>query len=158
MPARSPLCHQTKIKMETGIISRRLNGTTGSTKKNPTLLVVDDEPALRLLLNEFFKDKFKVQTMNDGQSCLGYLERETPEALILDLNMPDMSGLDVIKKIRSNPEFFDLAIIVLSGAESSIDRINCLEAGADDFVVKPFNPRELSARIKAISRRMHRIL
>lgn len=137
---------------------RRVNSANVKTKKNPTLLVVDDEPALRLLLNEFFKDKFKVQTLNDGQSCLNFLERDRPEALVLDLNMPDMSGLDVIKKIRSNPDFFDLAIIVLSGAESSVDRINCLEAGADDFMIKPFNPRELSARIKAIFRRTHRII
>lgn len=125
-----------------------------SKTKLPTLLIVDDEPAIRLLLNEFLQKKFNITTLNDGSSCLKYLAGSEPNVLIIDLNMPDISGLQVIKEIRANPNWNRLAIIVLSGEESSKDRINCLRAGADDYVVKPFNPQELDARVDAILRRI----
>lgn len=126
-----------------------------SKNKMPILLIVDDEPALRLLLNQFFQKNFNIVTLDGGFACLKYLEeKDEPQVLIIDLNMPDMSGVDVIKKIRSNPNWDKLAILVLSSAESSKDRINCLNSGADDFVIKPFNPEELNARINAILRRI----
>ena len=126
-----------------------------SKNKMPILLIVDDEPALRLLLNQFFQKNFNIVTLEGGFACLKYLEeKDEPQVLIIDLNMPDMSGVDVIKKIRSNSKWDKLAILVLSSAESSKDRINCLNSGADDFVIKPFNPEELNARINAILRRI----
>jgi len=135
---------------------RESQATYGATKsKMPTLVVVDDEPALRLLLNEFFQKRFKVVTLEGGTECISYLQRSEPEVLILDLNMPGLSGLEVIRKIRKEANLQRVAIIILSSAESSVDRINCLEAGADDFVLKPFNPRELDARINAILRRIN---
>jgi len=119
------------------------------------LVIVDDEPAIRLLLNEFLQKKFKITTLNGGVSAIQHFEKNVePDVLIIDLNMPDMSGLEVIQKIRKNPDWKRVAIIVLSGEESSKDRINCLRAGADDYVVKPFNPQELDARIDAILRRI----
>lgn len=125
-----------------------------SKSKLPILLIVDDEPALRLLLNEFFKKQFTIIALEGGKACLQYLEdREEPQVLIIDLNMPDLSGIEVIKRLRSNPKWDRLAVIVLSSAESSKDRITCLRAGADDFVIKPFNPAELDARVHAILRR-----
>lgn len=133
----------------------RIRAHHGTRLMEHTLLIVDDEPALRLLLNEFLKKEFNIITLNDGASCLQFVERSIPEVIILDLNMPDMNGLEVIKKLRSDRLFDRIALIVLSGAENSVDRINCLEAGADDFVIKPFNPRELSARINAILRRIN---
>ncbi|MBS1509002.1 MAG: response regulator transcription factor [Bacteroidetes bacterium] len=126
-----------------------------SKNKMPILLIVDDEPALRLLLNQFFQKNFTIVTLEGGFACLKYLEeKDEPQVLIIDLNMPDMSGVEVIKKIRSNSKWDKLAILVLSSAESSKDRINCLNSGADDFVIKPFNPEELNARINAILRRI----
>lgn len=134
---------------------KRLSPLRPSTSKLPTLIVADDEPALRILLTQFFQNSFIVETVDGGQVCLDYLENDEAAVVILDLNMPDMSGLEVIKKVRQNPKLDRVAIIMLSSAESSNDRIQCLNAGADDFVVKPFNPRELEARINAILRRIN---
>jgi len=125
--------------------------------KLPILLIVDDEPALRLLLTQFFQNQFRIITLDGGHACLKYLEeKDEPDVMITDLNMPDMAGIDLIKKIRTTTKWDYLAIVVLSSAESSKDRIECLRAGADDFVVKPFNPNELDARIGAIMRRLKR--
>ena len=121
--------------------------------KLPTLLIVDDEPAIRLLLNEFLQRKFRITTLNGGFACLQHLQETEPDVLIIDLNMPDISGLEVIRRIRANSSWNRIAIIVLSAEESSKDRISCLRAGADDYIVKPFNPQELDARIEAILRR-----
>ncbi len=120
----------------------------------PTMLIVDDEPALRMLLKEFFKKKFNSVALEDGLACIPYLEKNTlPLLMILDLEMPGMGGLDVIKKVRGKSDWNSIIIVVLSSKESSKDRIACLRAGADDYIVKPFNPEELDARIQAILRR-----
>jgi DNA-binding response OmpR family regulator len=74
--------------------------------------------------------------------------------IVMDLNMPGMDGLQTVKRIRQNPLWNKIAIIMLSGAENSATRIECLKAGADDFVVKPFNPEEIRVRIHAILRRI----
>jgi DNA-binding response OmpR family regulator len=123
-------------------------------KKKSTVAIVDDEPALRLLLNEYFHKHYTVITLSNGKECLEFVYRAEPEILVIDLNMPDMTGLEVIEVIRKKRVFDRMAIVVLSGEESSLERIKCLEAGADDFVVKPFNPRELHARINSIRRRI----
>jgi len=118
-------------------------------KTKQTILVVDDEKALRLLLGEFFKKQYEVVPLENGNACLAWLANsDTPAAIILDLMMPDINGMDVIKWIRQNPECNNIAIIVLSSKESSTDRIAALKAGADDFLVKPFNPEELLVRIQ----------
>jgi len=126
-----------------------------SKNKLPSLVIVDDEPVIRLLLNEFLQKKFKIHTLNGGLECLHYLEEnDLTKILIIDLNMPDISGLEVITILRSNKKWAKLAIIVLSAEESSKDRIRCLNAGADDYMLKPFNPQELDARIYSILRRI----
>ena len=119
------------------------------------LLVVDDEPAIRLLLQQFFKNRFDVVPLDGGTQAVAWLEAHTtPPSIILDLSMPDMSGMEVIKIVRASAVHKGAPIIVLSSKESSADRIACLRAGADDYVVKPFNPEELDARIHAILRRI----
>jgi DNA-binding response OmpR family regulator len=126
-----------------------------SSETLPTLLIVDDEPALRLLLNEFFKKTFQIVTLKDGLECMSYLQSHSmPLVAIVDLEMPGMGGLEVIKNVRANPQWNALIIIILSSRESSKDRIACLRGGADDYLVKPFNPDELDARIQAIFRRV----
>jgi DNA-binding response OmpR family regulator len=123
----------------------------------PQLLIVDDEKALRLLLKEIFKKKFEVISLEGGKACLTFLKvNPLPKVVVLDLMMPDLSGMEVIKEIRANANWEDLAIIILSAKESSIDRIAALKAGADDFLVKPFNPEELTVRIETILRRINR--
>jgi DNA-binding response OmpR family regulator len=121
----------------------------------PALLIVDDEPALRLLMTEFFKERFHTITLKDGLECISYIQNNVlPSVAIVDLEMPGMGGMEVIKKVRLKPEWNTLVIIVVSSRESSKDRISCLRAGADDYVVKPFNPEELDARIATIMRRI----
>jgi DNA-binding response OmpR family regulator len=124
-----------------------------TTKLN--LLIADDEPALTLLLKEFFKKDFETASVLNGEECLKRLENApAPEVIVMDLNMPGMDGLQTVKRIRQNPLWNKIAIIMLSGAENSATRIECLKAGADDFVVKPFNPEEIRVRIHAILRRI----
>jgi DNA-binding response OmpR family regulator len=120
-----------------------------------TLLIVDDEPAIRLLLKQFFGKKYTIVTHDNGKQAVEWLSgtNEIP-VMILDLNMPEMSGIEVIKHVRASAVHRTSPLIVLSSKESSADRIACLRAGADDYVVKPFNPEELDARIDAILRRV----
>lgn len=123
------------------------------------LIILDDEPALRLILKEYFKSSFNVVVLEDGSSLLKFLKQNPlPSVIVVDLAMPDMSGLDVIKEIRGNGHYDSLAIIVLSGKTESKERVECLNAGADDFMIKPFNPEELRARIHAILRRINKSL
>jgi DNA-binding response OmpR family regulator len=120
-----------------------------------SLLIADDEPALILLLKEFFKKDFETASVSNGEECLKRLENSpAPEVIVMDLNMPGLDGLQTVKRIRQNPLWNKIAIIMLSGAENSATRIECLKAGADDFVVKPFNPEEIRVRIHAILRRV----
>lgn len=119
------------------------------------LLMVDDEPTLMRLLTEFFKKDFETSGVPDGEACLEKLENGLlPDVIIMDLNMPGLDGLQTIKMIRQNPLWRKIAIIMLSATENSTTRIACLKAGADDFVVKPFNPEEIRVRIHAILRRI----
>lgn len=119
------------------------------------LLIVDDEPAIRMLLEQYFKKKYDVVLLDGGKQAVQWLDSNTDSpVIILDLNMPEVSGSDVIKKVRASAQHQKAPIIVLSAQESSADRIKCLRAGADDYVVKPFNPEELDARIDAILRRV----
>ena len=121
------------------------------------LVIIDDEPALRLILKEYFKTTFNVFVLENGNALLEFLENNPlPSAIVIDLLMPDMSGLEVIRKIKSHDKYEALAIIVLSGKTESKERIDCLNEGADDFMIKPFNPEELRARINAILRRINR--
>ena len=118
-------------------------------KTKQPLLIVDDEKALRLLLGEFLKKQYDVVPLENGTACLAWLNNSTqPAAIVLDLMMPDIGGMEVIKTIRQNAAWNNIAIIVLSSKESSTDRIAALKAGADDFLVKPFNPEELMVRIQ----------
>ncbi|MCZ8216696.1 MAG: response regulator transcription factor [Cyclobacteriaceae bacterium] len=119
------------------------------------LLMVDDEPTLTRLLTEFFKKDFETSDVTDGEACLQKLENGfVPDVIIMDLNMPGLNGQETVRRIRQNPAWRKIAIIMLSATENSTTRIACLKAGADDFVVKPFNPEEIRVRIHAILRRI----
>ncbi|MEI7907119.1 MAG: response regulator transcription factor [Bacteroidota bacterium] len=120
-----------------------------------TLLIVDDEPAIRLLLKQFFMKRYNVILLDGGKQAVEWLDANTAvPVIVLDLNMPEIGGFEVIKKVRASAHHSAAPLIVLSSKESSADRIACLRAGADDYVVKPFNPEELDARIDAILRRV----
>lgn len=116
------------------------------------VLVVDDEPQiLRALRINLHARRFDVIVAADGASALEAAREQRPDLLVLDLGLPDMDGVDIIRSVRT---WSDVPIIVLSGRAGSNDKIVALNCGADDYVTKPFNIEELFARIKAVSRRL----
>jgi DNA-binding response OmpR family regulator len=120
-----------------------------------TILIIDDEDMVRSFLEHYFKKHFNVVSKPDGATALEYLLNENEvHAIVADLNMPIMNGLDFIKAVRNQKKLAMLPIIVLSGNEKSVSKITALNLGADDYVVKPFNPEEILARLNSIFRRM----
>jgi len=116
-----------------------------------TILVVDDDPHIRqLLVFALTKAGLKVREASDGEQALASIDAQAPDLVVLDINMPKMSGLDVCRSIRSQG---DLPILFLSSRDDEIDRILGIELGGDDYVTKPFSPREVTARVQAILRR-----
>jgi len=121
------------------------------------ILVVDDEPDLLELVRVNLRQAgFQVETAATGREALDLLRRSPPDLLLLDLMLPDISGTDICRQVRADPERADVPIIMLTARADEIDRVVGLELGADDYVTKPFNPRELVARVKAILRRTRR--
>lgn len=119
------------------------------------VLVIDDEPSTRKILEHFLSKEFDVTLKNDGMEGMRWVESENDiDFIIVDLNMPNLNGKEFIKVIRSSNLYCDLPIIILSGTDESKERIECLNLGADDFMLKPFNPMEVHAKIKAILRRI----
>jgi DNA-binding response OmpR family regulator len=115
------------------------------------ILVVDDDPDLReLLIGYLAREGFTVSGAEDGRAMDGALAQSTPDLVLLDLMLPGEDGLSIARRLRQTTA---LPIIMLSARGDDIDRIVGLEVGADDYVAKPFNPRELLARIRAVLRR-----
>ena len=114
------------------------------------LAIIDDDPEIRKLLDQYLtKNGFEVDAFNDGESFLEANETKF-SLIILDIGLPGIDGLEVCRKIRQNS---NIPIIMLTAASDDLDRILGLELGSDDYMGKPFNPRELLARIKALLRR-----
>jgi two-component system, OmpR family, alkaline phosphatase synthesis response regulator PhoP len=121
------------------------------------ILLVDDEPSIVQLARMYLeRENFRVESTGDGEAALEAVGRLSPQLVVLDVMLPKLNGLDVCRRLRSenNP----VAIIMLTARDEDIDKILGLELGADDYLTKPFNPRELVARIKAILRRADRAL
>jgi DNA-binding response OmpR family regulator len=115
------------------------------------VLIIDDDQKLCELLSEYLKENgFHVFCVHDGLSVLHTLSRELPDMVILDIMLPGKDGLEVLREIRKDHA---LPVIMLTAKGEDTDRIVGLELGADDYLAKPFNPRELLARIKAVLRR-----
>ena len=119
-----------------------------------TILVVDDEPEIVRFVRAYLEDAgYRVVTADDGQQALFVARHEKPDLVILDLLMPGMDGWDFIRRYRRER---DTPVIMLTARVEETDQVVGLELGADDYVTKPFNPRELVARVKAILRRIRR--
>ncbi|HEX7591335.1 MAG TPA: response regulator transcription factor [Candidatus Limnocylindrales bacterium] len=119
-----------------------------------TVLVVDDETRIVELARDYLEHAgFAVITATDGPSALTAVRVRKPDLLVLDLGLPGMDGLDVARTIRRDST---LPIIMLTARDDELDRVLGLEIGADDYVTKPFSPRELVARVRAIMRRVDR--
>ena len=115
------------------------------------ILLVDDEPRVREVVAAYLlRDGYRVQTAADGDSAIRYLAEFKPDLVVLDLMLPMVSGFDVLREIRRNG---DLPVILLTARAEEVDRVSGLELGADDYVVKPFSPRELVARVRSVLRR-----
>ena len=119
---------------------------------NELILVVDDQPKIVTLARDFLEQGgFRVTTAGDGRTAIEITRRERPDFIVLDLRLPDMDGLDVCRAIRAESQ---VPILMLTARVEEADRLVGLELGADDYVTKPFSPRELVARVRAILRRV----
>ena len=117
----------------------------------PTLLVIDDEPQIRRLLRVTLEGGgYRVRESDTGLLGLQEIAHQAPDGVILDLGLPDLDGTEIIKRLR---EWSRVPVLVLSVREGEDDKITALDAGADDYLTKPFNGRELLARVRAILRR-----
>ena len=117
-----------------------------------TILVVDDEPKITQLVRDYLERAgFGVHAAGDGKSALGLARSEKPDLVILDLGLPQMDGLDVTRELR---KFSNVPIIVLTARSEESDKLIGLELGADDYITKPFSPKELVARVRVVLRRV----
>ncbi len=121
-----------------------------------SVLVVEDEEDIRELVRfNLEREGFSVVAAEDGERALSALRKKRPALVILDLMLPGMSGLDVCRRIRSDTAVATLPIVILTAKAGEADRIVGLELGADDYITKPFSPRELVARVRAVMRRAY---
>ena len=116
------------------------------------LLVVDDDPGVRAMLVEYLGGhRYEVRAVDGGAAMRAEIERDLPDLILLDIRMPGEDGLTLARFLR---ERYDVGIIMVTGADEVIDRVAGLEVGADDYIAKPFDPRELRARLKSVLRRV----
>ncbi|MFZ0889917.1 MAG: response regulator transcription factor [Candidatus Binataceae bacterium] len=133
-------------------------GTAPRAVRSPThkVLVVEDDHDIRELIRyNLAQEGFAVEEAADGAQALERIKRRAPDLIVLDLMLPGMSGLELCRRIRATAETASLPILVATAKGAEVDRVLGLEMGADDYVVKPFSPRELVARVKALLRRAH---
>jgi DNA-binding response OmpR family regulator len=116
------------------------------------ILVVDDEPAIVTVVRERLeREGFAVQAVASGEEALAHVDTGSPDLIVLDVMLPGIDGFEVLRRLRGAGH--GVPVIVLTARDEDVDKIVGLELGADDYLVKPFNPRELSARIRALLRR-----
>ncbi|MDC6365635.1 MULTISPECIES: response regulator transcription factor [Flavobacteriaceae] len=115
------------------------------------ILVIDDKKSLSELVAQFLGQSYSVSTAENGLKAMAWMQSgNLPDLIITDLEMPEMDGFEFIEKTKQSGVFSEVPIIVLSCRESSGDRIRCLKLGADDYLVKPFNPEELLIRVEKL--------
>lgn len=122
--------------------------------KEKILIVEDEKDIIKMLDYNLKKEGFKTLSAHDGEDALDLVNKEHPDLIILDLMLPVMDGLEVCKILKNNTKTTSIPIIMLTAKSQESDKIIGLELGADDYVTKPFSPRELIARIKAVLRRI----
>ncbi len=120
----------------------------------PTVLLVEDEPAQREVLSYNLEaDGFRVTTAENGEEALLLVDEEAPDLIVLDWMLPNVSGIEVCRQLKTRPETRGVPILMLSARSEEVDRVRGLETGADDYVVKPYSVIELMARVRALLRR-----
>jgi DNA-binding response OmpR family regulator len=124
--------------------------------KMPRILIVDDDPAIRKFIKANLEARdYEVVQASDGEEGLKLVELEMPDLILLDIMMPKVDGMEVCRRLR---EWTEIPIIILSAREGEMDKVKCLDCGADDYLTKPFSLRELMSRIRAVLRRSQTIL
>src|SRR5258706_1505825 len=124
-----------------------------STSMKRVLIIEDDRDIVELVRYNLANEGFHVSSANDGSTGLSTLKKTPPDLLLLDLMLPKLSGLEICREIRRDDSLNRLPILMLTARGEEADRVVGLEMGADDYVTKPFSPRELLARVKALVRR-----
>ena len=128
-----------------------------SNRQRRSLLLVDDDPEILTLLQaKLAKEPFELFTAVEGESALNIVRTQKPDLVVLDVNLPGLSGLEICRTLRADKDTRNIPIIILSARSDEIDRILGLEFGADDYVTKPFNPQELILRIHSVLKRVYR--
>ena len=121
---------------------------------NPSVLIVEDEPAQReVLAYNFEAQGFRVSQSDNGEEALLLVDEETPDLIVLDWMLPNVSGIEVCRRLKSRPETKGVPIIMLSARSEEVDLVRGLETGADDYIVKPYSVAELMARVRTQLRR-----
>ena len=123
------------------------------------VIIIEDDLAIKTLLCAVLEYSFEVSAFDNGLDALSEMQKGMiPDIIISDLNTPEINGYDLLVQLKSSNYFNASPVIILSGEEGSDTRIKCLEAGADDYILKPFNPRELEVRINVILKRYGKTL
>ncbi len=121
---------------------------------NKLIAVIDDEPdILELVSVNLKKASYRVREFSDAETFFRFLQFETPDLIVLDLMLPDMDGFDVCKFLKGKDKYTSIPVIMLTARAEETEKVLGLELGADDYITKPFSPRELVARVKAVLRR-----
>ena len=135
-----------------------MTGNSSQKKQSHSLLLVDDDPEILTLLQAKFKDQsFKIFTAIEGESAMNIVRTEKPDLIVLDVNLPGLSGLEICRSLKADKNTQNIPIIILSARSEGIDRVLGLEFGADDYVTKPFNPQELILRVNNILKRVYKV-
>lgn len=115
-----------------------------------TVLVIDDDKVTLNMVQYALEDKFIVSAVNDGQKAFRVLERTRPDIILLDVKMPGMDGYEVIQRLKANQEYKDIPVIFLTAVTDEYTETKCFEAGAEDYICKPFTVNALTARIERV--------
>lgn len=135
---------------------RQLQAVTESPHGGERILVVDDEADIvALVVYHLAKAGYRVSSASNGNDALAQVKKERPALVVLDLMLPDISGFDVLERMRLDPSLRDVAVLMLTARGDEPDRIRGLSLGSDDYITKPFSPQELVLRVGAILRRIN---
>ena len=146
----------TRLTVSPGTASDE-DGGGGPVPEERILIVDDDREIVRLLRCYLQRERYAVSVAYDGETALHALRRESPQLMLLDLMLPDRDGWEITRTVRGDEKLANTLIIMLTARVEDTDKIIGLELGADDYVTKPFNPREVVARVRALLRRSQRV-
>jgi len=136
-------------------LSKNIQNMSLNTANRAKVIIIEDDKYMQLILTEYLNKLYEIETFNSVLDGLTYLQNgNIPDLIVSDLNTPGVNGFELISQLKASTFFNQIPIIIISGDDSSEKRIKCLNLGADDYIVKPFNPAELEARVRVILKRV----